>query len=88
MDKLVSSVKKKYKDRLINQEEQWPPCHSNKLVRLQLVQKEKGEGYSGRGQRGQNHESVKRSPLAYDDLFKVKGEEWSSLSASVKQMLK
>ena len=75
MNKFVSSIKIKYKERRINIEENWLNCRSHKLVRLQLVQREKGEGYSGKVQRGQKHEAVKRSPLAYGDLFKVEGGE-------------
>ena len=71
MDKFVTSIKKKYRDRLINCEEQWPPCHSSKLVRLELVEREKGEGYSANQQRGREESNVKRTPLAYGDLFKV-----------------
>ena len=59
MDKFVPSIKKKYKDRLINREKQWPPCHSNKLVKLELVEREKG-----------GEKIDKRTPLAYGDLFK------------------
>ena len=69
MDKFVPSIKKKYKDRLINREKQWPPCHSNKLVKLELVEREKGEGSSANTQRGRED---KRTPLAYGDLFKEK----------------
>ena len=67
MDKFVPSIKKKYKDRLINREKQWPPCHSNKLVKLELVEREKGEGFSANTQRAREN---KRTPLAYGDLFK------------------
>ena len=67
MDKFVPSIKKKYKDRLINREKQWPSCHSNKLVKLELVEREKGEGSSANTQRGRED---KRTPLAYGDLFK------------------
>ena len=67
MDKFVPSIKKKYKDRLINREKQWPPCHSNKLVKLELVEREKREGSSANTQRGRED---KRTPLAYGDLFK------------------
>ena len=59
MDKFVPSIKKKYKNRLINREKQWPPCHSNKLVKLELVEREKGGG-----------KNDERTPLAYGDLFK------------------
>ena len=65
MDKFVPSMKKKLKSRLINREKQWPPRHSKKLVRLQLV---KGEDCSA--QRGREDKAVKRIPLAYGDLFK------------------
>ena len=65
MDKFAPSMKKKLKSRLINREKQWPPRHSNKLVRLQLV---KGEGCSA--QRGREDKTDKRTPLAYGDLFK------------------
>ena len=72
MDRFLPSIKQKYKDRLINREKQWPPCHSNKLVRLELVEREKGKGYSGNRQRGSDDKTViKRTPLAYGDLFKV-----------------
>ena len=59
MDKFVPSIKKKYKDRLINREKQWPPCHSNKIVKLELVEREKG-----------GEKNDKRTPLTYGDLFK------------------
>ena len=71
MEVFVTSIKEKYQERLINREKQWPPCHSNKLVRLELVEREKGEGYSANQQRGREDKAVKRTPLAYGDLFKV-----------------
>ena len=78
MNTFAASIKRKYQERLINREKQWPPCHSNKLVRLELVEREKGEGYSVNEQRGRNDigrdmkdMDVKRTPLAYGDLFEV-----------------
>ena len=71
MDKFPLSMKRKYKGRLINRENQWLTLHSNKLVRLQLVQKKKGEGCSA--QRGREDKTDKRTPLAYGDLFKGEG---------------
>ena len=68
MDKFASSMKKKLKSRLINREKQWPPRHSNKLVRLQLVKGEKEKGCFA--QRGRDEKTVKRTLLAYGDLFK------------------
>ena len=64
MDKFVASIKKKYRERLINREKQWPPCRSNKLVKLELVERGK---YSTK-----EDEAVERSSLEYGDLFKVK----------------
>ena len=68
MEKFAPSMKEKYKDRLINREKQWPPRYSNKLIRLELVQRENGEGHSI--QRGKEDKNVKRIPLAYGDIFK------------------
>ena len=68
-----TSIRKKYQERRINCEKQWPPCHSNKLVRLELVEREKGEGYSASAQRGREDKGAKQTPLAYSDLFKVEG---------------
>ena len=69
--RFISSMKGKYQERRINREKQWPPCHSDKLVRLELVEREKGEGYSANTRRGREDEGIKRTPLAYGDLFKV-----------------
>ena len=64
-------MKGKYRERRIIREKQCPPCHSDKLVRLELVETEKGESYSANTQRGREDEGIKRTPLAYGDLFKV-----------------
>ena len=71
--KFGTSIKRKYQERRINHEHQWPPCHSDKLFRLELVKGKKGEGYSANRQRGREDEGVRRTPLAYHDLFKVDG---------------
>ena len=65
--KFVTSIKTKYKDRLINREKQWLIRHSNKLVRLQLVNKKEVESSSTSTRRGEDDKST---PLAYCDLFK------------------
>ena len=72
--KFVTSVKKKYRERRINREQPWPPCHSDKLFRLELVEGRKGEGYFTNRQRGREDEGIRRTPLAYNDLFNV-GED-------------
>ena len=78
METFASSIKRKYQERLNNHEKQWPPCHSDKLVRLELVEREKGEGYSAKQQRGKEDryggredKGIKCTPQVYGDLFKV-----------------
>ena len=68
MKKFESSIRKKYKERLIlNREQQWPPCKSQNLIQLDLVDSERGQGYSGYPQGGREDSCT---PLAYVDLFK------------------
>ena len=62
MDKFANSIKKKYQERRINFEKQFPPCQSNKLIRLDIVERDRVQ------QQGQE---AKRTPLAYEDLFKT-----------------
>ena len=69
--KFKSGIKTKYQERRINCEKQWPPCHANKLVGLELVERKKREGYSANAQRGRKDKDVKRTPLPYGNLFKV-----------------
>ena len=80
MENVATSIKKKYQERLIHREKQWPPCHSSKLIRLELVERNRGESYSANTQRGrenrgkismENEKVAMRIPLAYGDLFKV-----------------
>ena len=63
------SIKKKYCERRINRQKQWPPCHAQKLVRLELVEGKK-EGYSY-NQKGCRDKAMKQTLLAYSDIFKV-----------------
>ena len=78
MLRFVTSIKRKYKERLINREKQWPYCHGEKLVRLDLVKGERGQSvkdYSVNSPQQKQVERpiIKRTPLAYADLFAVKG---------------
>ena len=77
MKKFVAGIKTKYKEKRINREKQWPPCKSEKLVRLELVETERIQDYSAIEQRGRESKvTVRRTPLDYPDLFKVeKGEK-------------
>ena len=66
--KFVTSIKKKYKGRRLIHEEQLLSCRSEKLVRLELVERERLQPSE---QRGSGDNRVIRTPLAYADLFKV-----------------
>ena len=72
MDKFVISIKRKYRERLLQREQQWPPVSVEKLVNLQLVEAEKREGFrAGLPQHGAPDDKVKRTPILHGDLFKV-----------------
>ena len=55
----ISNIKEMYQERRSNREKQWPPCHSSKLVSLEIVGREKGEGYSANTWRGKESSAVK-----------------------------
>ena len=80
VERFATGLQKKYKERRINREIQWPCRQSSKLVRLQLVHRGKAEGSYTSIQRGKED---KRTPLAYCDLFK--GE--SGKTESVRKVL-
>ena len=67
MIRFATSIKKKYRDRLVNREKQWPPCRAEKIVCLELVEREQAQVL----QRDQEDKAVKRTPIDYGDLFKV-----------------
>ena len=76
MDKFVTSIKRKYRERLLQREQQWPPVSLKKLVNLQLVEAEKKMGFrAGLLQHGATDDKVKRSPILHGDLFKVEEEK-------------
>ena len=71
MKRFVTSIKQKYRERRVNQEKQWPLCKSEKLVRLEMVECEQGQGYFANKKRGREDIATVRTPLAYADLFKT-----------------
>ena len=72
MEKFVASLKKKYRERLLNCAKQWPPVSVEKLVNLRLVEAKKKEGFrAGLPQHGAHNNKVKRTPILHCDLFKV-----------------
>ena len=64
------AIKKNSRNRTITRH--WPHCHSNKLIRVELVERETGEGYFA----NQLSDDVvsRQNLLAYDDLFKAKSQ--------------
>ena len=50
-------------------EEQWLPVRGDRLINLQLVEAEKEEGFRAGLQQLGAHETVKRTPIHYDNLF-------------------
>ena len=73
MDKFLFSIKRKYRERLLHREEQWPPVSIDKLVNLQLVETEKKEGFrAGLPQHGaRDDDKGKRTSILHGNLFIV-----------------
>ncbi len=76
MEKFVTSIRRKNRERRIQCEEQWPPVRGDRLINLQLVEAEKEEGFrAGLPQLGavndENNITVKRTPILYGDLFNI-----------------
>ena len=72
MDRFITSTKRKYRERLLQREEQWPLVLVEKLVNLQLVEADKKKGFrAGLPQHGALNDKVKRTPILHSDLFKV-----------------
>lgn len=59
------SIKKKYREKLINSQEKWPPRHGEKLIRLVLVEREREDDYK------HTKVALRRTSLKYNDIFKV-----------------
>ena len=74
VEKFVARIKQKYSERRLNREKQWPPCKSEKLVRLELVEGEQTQGYSAGQTRGRDDQVMKRTLLAYSDILKAKDD--------------
>ena len=68
----AASIKKKYRERLLQHEKQWPPVRGDRLIKLQLVEADKTEGFrAGLLPPGAPDDKVKRTPILHGDLFKV-----------------
>ena len=64
----VTCIKTKYIGRQLDHREQLLRYRSEKLVRLELVEREPKQAS---GQRGSTDDRIVRTPLVYADLFKV-----------------
>ena len=72
MKEFVADLKKSYRERQLSCEEQWPPVRGDRLVKLQLVEADKTEGFrAGLPQHGARDGKVKRTPILYGDLFQA-----------------
>ena len=71
VDKFVDNIKKKYKGRRIIQEDQLLCCKSEKLVTLEVVERERLQASEQRGNNGSGDSTIIGTPLVYADLFKV-----------------
>ncbi len=72
MNEFIASIRRKYRERLLNREEQWPPVSVERLINLQLVEAEKEEGFrAGLQQHGAPNDKVKRTPILHNDLFNI-----------------
>ena len=78
MEKFCSSIKRKYGERLINRQEQWPPCHGEKLIRLELIKRKRGESYVDTER--DKHRSVSRK------LVKMKGHQYDQRKEEVERI--
>ncbi len=73
LSEFLESIKEAYRERQFNMEEQWPPVRGDRLINLQLVEATKEEGFrAGLPQHGAPYDMVKRTPIFYGSLFKVK----------------
>ena len=69
MERFVSAIKQKYRERRLNREKQWPICKADRLVKLVIVEYEQGRGRYDANKQSDNE--CKQTPLAYADLFKA-----------------
>ena len=72
MQEFVEGLKEAYRERQLSCEEQWPPVRGDRLIKLQLVEADKTEGFrAGLSHHGAYNDKVKRTPILHGDLFNV-----------------
>ena len=72
LQEFVEGLKEAYRERQLSCEEQWPPVRGDRLIKLQLVEADKTEGFrAGLPQHGARDDNIKRTPILHGDLFKV-----------------
>ena len=73
LQEFVEGLKEAYKERQLSCEEQWPPVRGDRLIKLQLVEANKTEGFrASLSQHGAHDDKVKRTPILHGDLFEIK----------------
>ena len=92
VEKFVARIKPKYIERRLNRaEKQWPPCSSEKLIRLELVEGEQRQGYSAGQTRGRSvwmHDKDVKcgQDLAYIDILQnVRDSKLASVKIVIQQ---
>ena len=70
MQDFISGAKKKYKEQLVPFGKEWPPCHSNKFISLELIEGGKTR-YVSSLERGQCSPTL----LHHKDIFNVQGKK-------------
>ena len=76
MQEFVEGLKEAYKERQLSCEEHWPPVRGDRLIKLQLVEADKTEGFrAGLPQHGASNDKIKRTPILHGDLFKVEEDK-------------
>ena len=87
--RFANNIKKKYREKLINREQQWPHYHGEKFISLNLVEGERDQkvlisrefscqmSVFSKEQREEENVQLKRSPIEYADLFKVEAKKKS-----------
>ena len=70
----MTSIKKKYRERLLQREEQWPPVRGARLIKLELVKADKANGFNT----GCFGDKVDCSSILHEDLFKVEEKKLNS----------
>ena len=88
MERFSSSIKKKYRERLIHRQEQWPLRHGEKLIRLELVKRKRGEMYIDEREELLRHSASRKSTKRRSDLHSQRKENIERIPLSYSDLFK